>query len=135
MSEDINKRVEQFIQIRDMLKRMGEEYDKKRAPLLQLQEVLSGKLRAFMEANSLENLKTDAGTCYTSTRYTASLPDPEIFMNFVKTNNKFELLDRKANSTAVREYVKENGSLPPGCNLSALQTVGVRRGKNTAAVT
>jgi hypothetical protein len=48
-------------------------------------------------------------------------------MAFVKTTNNYDLLDRKANVTAVKDYVSENGTLPPGVNLSSIKTVGVRR--------
>jgi len=127
MPEDINKRVEQYITIRDKLKELDAAHEEKCKPLRELQEVLSGKLRTFMEANNLDNLKTEAGTCYTSTRYTASLADPDAFMKFVINNKLFDLLDRRANNTAVKEYVNEHNSLPPGCNLNQVQTVGVRR--------
>jgi hypothetical protein len=36
-------------------------------------------------------------------------------------------MDGRANVTAVKDYVKEKGVLPPGCNLNALKSVGVRR--------
>jgi hypothetical protein len=70
---------------------------------------------------------TKGGTIYTSTRYTASLADPEAFMKFVIETRQFDLLDRKANSTAVKDYVGEHNVLPTGCNLTAMKTLGVRR--------
>jgi hypothetical protein len=127
MSEDMAKRVAQYVQIRDALKRLEEDHKKKCEPLLQLQEVLAGRLRTFMETNNLESLKTDSGTCYTSVRYTASLQDPDAFMTYVITNGKFDLLDRRANATAVRDFIAENKAEPPGCKLNAVQSVGVRR--------
>lgn len=127
MSEDIEKRTAQYLQVRDALKRVDEKWEAERKPLQELQEVLSGILRSFMEANKLDNLKTKSGTCYTSTRYSASLADPEAFMQFVINSGKYELLDRRANSTAVKDYVSEHKTLPAGCNLNAVQTVGVRR--------
>lgn len=128
VTEDMEKRTQQFIDVRDALKRLDDEYKEKRKPLLKIQELLSGRMQAFMSANNLENLRTKAGTCYTSVRRTASLADPAAFMNFVIETNQFELLDRRANSTAVQDFVKKNKVLPPGCNLSSIETLGVRRG-------
>lgn len=125
--EDMAKRVEQYIMVRDRLKQIDEEYDAKRKPFLEVQERLSGILRAFMETHNLENLKTDAGTCYTSVRHTASVADADLFMKYVIENGRFELLDRRANPTAVKAFVEETKQLPPGVNLNAVQTVGVRR--------
>ena len=127
MSEDMDKRVEQYVQIRDALKRIEEKYEAERKPLLEIQEILSGMMQEFLDTNKVDNAKTKHGTFYRSTRYTASLADPDVFMKFVIATNKFDLIDRRANATAVKEYVQENNQLPPGCNLNAVQTVGVRR--------
>ena len=130
MTEDINKRVQQYVQIRDLLKAMDAEHEAKRKPIVELQQILSGRIQQFMVDNKItKGIRTEAGTAYVSTRYTASLADPEAFMKYVIENKDFDLIDRRANATAVKEYVGKHNSLPPGCNLNAIQTVGVRRGK------
>lgn len=123
----VDKRVEQYIKVRDALKKMDEEHDERRKPLVELQNLLTGWMQTFMENAGADNIKTSHGTCYSSTRYTASLADPEAFMNYVKSTGNYDLLDRKANVTACRDFVAENNSPPPGVNLSAIKTVGVRR--------
>ena len=128
MAQDIDKRIQQYIDVRDALARIDARYEAERKPLLEIQERLSGMIRSFMETNNItDNLKSKSGTCYLSTRYSASLADPHAFMEFVVRTGKFELLDRRANVTAVKDFVKENNVLPTGCNLNAIQTVGVRR--------
>jgi len=123
----VDVRVEQYIQVRDKLKELDEEYEKKKAPLVEAQNLLTGWLMGFLEKTGSDKVGTKHGTCYTSTRYTTSLADPDAFMKFVIENSAFDLLDRRANATAVREYVKEKNALPPGANLSAIRTLGVRR--------
>lgn len=123
----VDKRVEQYVNIRDALKAMDAEHDEKRKPLVELQNLLTGWLQNFMEQAGADNIKTAHGTCYNSVRYTASLADPEAFMKHIIANNQFDLLDRKANVTAVKDYVAEHNTLPPGVNLSSIKTVGVRR--------
>lgn len=125
-SEVLAKRVAQYIQIRDKLKAMEEEHTKKCAPLREIQNLLSGYMEQFLTNNGADTVKTKNGTFYSSTRYTASLSDADAFMNFVTTNKLFELMDRRANSTAVKDYVKANGHKPPGVNLTAIRTIGVR---------
>lgn len=123
----VDQRVGQYIQVRDALKALEEEYEKKKQPLVEVQNLLNGWLMDFLDKAGADSIKTAAGTCYLSTRYTASLADPDAFMKHVIENNRFELLDRRANATAVKDYVKEHGQLPPGANLSAMKTLGVRR--------
>lgn len=125
--EDMEKRTQQYVIVRDMLKALEEEHAKKKKELNSVLETLSGIIQKFMDDHNLENLATAAGTCYKSTRHTASLSDPAAFMNYVIANQAFDLLDRRANSTAVKAFVQEHNSLPPGCNLSAIQSLGVRR--------
>jgi hypothetical protein len=48
-------------------------------------------------------------------------------MQHVIQNNSFELLDKRANVTAVKDYVKEHNTTPPGVNLSSITSIGVRR--------
>lgn len=125
------QRIAEFITVRDTLKKMDEDHKAKCKPLRELQEMLSGWLMQFLDrlGEGKNSIATEAGTAYTSTRYTTSLADPDLFMKYVIDNELFDLLDRGANPTAVKEYVQTHKSLPPGCNLNAITTVGVRKGK------
>lgn len=124
--EDMEKRTRQYIEIRDALKRIEEKYDAEKRPLLEIQNRLSGIISDFMNANNLENLKTAAGTCYTSSRSSATVQDGSMFMDFIKQGH-WDMIERRANPTAVRDYVKQHNNLPPGVNLTTVQTLGVRR--------
>lgn len=126
-TEDIDKRIEQYVSIRDAIERVAKRHTEELKPLNEILEKLSGRIRSFMDANNIKgSLKTKAGTCYLSTRYTASVADAEAFMDFIKAGN-WDFIERRANSTAVKDYVAEKNELPPGCNLNAIQTLGVRR--------
>lgn len=123
----VERRVKEYIQCRDALAKRKDEFEASIKPLVELQNMLTGWLQSFMDEAGAESVKTSEGTCYSSTKYTASLADPEAFMKFVKSTDNFDLLDRKANVTAVKAYVAEHTTLPPGVNLSSIKTVGVRR--------
>ncbi len=129
VNQTLAKRIQQYVAIRDRLKEMDKAHDEAKKPFTEALTEISGHLQAFLNDSGSDSVKTKWGTCYKTTRYTASLADSQAFMDYVVSNERYELLDRKANSTAVRAFVEESGGLPPGCNLSALSTVGVRRGK------
>lgn len=124
---DMDKIVEQYVQVRDKMKAMNAAHEKALEEPKAIQEILAGSLQAMLDKTNSTSIKTKHGTCYVSTRYTASLPDPEVFMKFVIDNHLFDLIDRRANVTAVKDYVEEKKALPPGVNLTALKTIGVRR--------
>jgi hypothetical protein len=125
--EEVRKRVGQFVVIRDKLRAMDDAHSAAKKPFQDLSNEISGVLQAIMDATGATSIATPEGTCYKTTRYNASLADPDAFMKFVKENDLFDLMDRKANATAVREYTEEKGAPPPGVNLTAISTVGVRR--------
>ena len=127
MSNDMAIRIQQYVALRDRIKQIDEAHDAERKKYSTLMDEVGGLIQVFLDANKLENIKTDHGTAYVTKRYTASLADPDAFMKFVIDNKEFTLLDRRANATAVREYTEDHKALPPGVNLSTMQTLGVRR--------
>lgn len=125
--EDMEKRIRQYIEVRDALERLDEKQKLERQPLQDIQNKLGGIIHKFLDDHNTDGLKTDAGTCYISVRHTASVADPDAFMRYVIDTKNFDLLERRANATAVKAFVAEHNVLPTGVNLSALSSVGVRR--------
>jgi hypothetical protein len=127
MAFDAEKRVAQFVALRDEIKRMDDAYAESKRPFLEMKERLEAELLKNLQETNSEGIRTKAGTVYISTRDSASLEDPEAFMKYVIENNAFDLMDRKANTTAVRDFIEEHHAPPPGAKFSSRQTVGVRR--------
>ena len=86
---------------------------------------LGGFIDAFLAEHNLVNIKTKYGTAYWKTKWSASLVDPDAFMKFVSENGRWDLMDRKSNVAAVREYVKTEKELPPGAKLDSMRTVHI----------
>lgn len=128
MAENMEKRISQYVALRDHIEQMEKQHaEQLKQPKDTLQK-LGGIIQKFLDDNKLENLKTAGGTAYVSVRYTASLSDPDAFMRFVIDTKNFDLLERRASSTACRQFVEDhNGQLPAGVNLNALSSIGVRR--------
>lgn len=123
----VAQRIAEYVRCRDQIKVIEERHKTELAPLKELQDMLGGWLQSALDKAGADSIKSLAGTAYKTQKFTASLADPKAFMDFVIENALFDLMDRKANVTAVKEYVEQNGSLPPGVKLSAIETVGVRR--------
>lgn len=119
--------IRMFVQARDALAKRKSEYEESIKPILEIKSKLEGRMLAFLEESGQTSAKTQYGTCFTSTKDSASLGDPEAFMAYVMKNGAFELLDRRANATAVRDFVEEQGTLPPGVNFTSRISLSVRR--------
>lgn len=125
---DINKRVEQYVRLRDHIKKMDEDHKAKMAPFRETLEQIGSVMLQHMSDQGAASIRTEAGTVYRTEKKTASCADKSAFWSFVVINGLFqEMLDWKPNVTAVNDYVEQNGELPPGVNFTVTNTVGVRR--------
>ena len=127
MAKEISVRVAQYVKLRDLIKIKEKEFKEAMDPYKKALEDLNSILLNHLNQVGANNVNTDNGTVYRTEKKSASLVDPKAFMDYVITNKTWDLLDRKANVTAVAEFVKEQGTLPPGVNFSSAFVVGVRR--------
>lgn len=121
------QRLDEYVRIRERRRQLKKLYETEDAPFKETENLLLAWLLRYLTTNGLENIKTPVGTAFLTTKATASLKDPDEFMKYVLANSRFDLLDRKANTTAVKQFLKENNALPPGVNLSPVMTVGVHK--------
>lgn len=123
----LSTRVAQVVALRDKIKEIKARHKTELAPYLETQEKLNSVLLAHLNAVGADSVRTAAGTFYKAEVVSVSLADPDAFMKYVIANGKFDLLDRKANKTAVEVFIEEYGSPPPGASYSKMYDVNVRR--------
>jgi peptide methionine sulfoxide reductase MsrA len=124
---DIATRVAQYVALRDKIKAQDEAHKIAMKPAKETLEQLNSVLLAHLNGLAVNSASTDSGTVYRTEKKSASLADGKAFMDFVIANAAYDLLDRKANVTAVEEFIKGNNAPPPGVNFSSTYVVGVRR--------
>ena len=114
---DISKRVEQYIRLRDEIKRREDVHKSEMKPFKDALEKLNGALLDHLNQINGDSVKTHAGTVYRTAKKSASLADPDAFMRYVIGSEAWDLLDRKANVTAVEDFIEEHQSAPPGVKI------------------
>lgn len=124
---DINKRVEQYVKLRDLIKEKDEAHKVAMAPYRETLEQLNSALLQHLNHIGGESIRTESGTCYKTEKKSATIADRSAFWNHVASGGDWELLDWKANASAVARYIEEHGTLPPGVNFTVTHVVGVRR--------
>ena len=55
------------------------------------------------------------------------MADKSAFMDYVKDNGAYDLLDVRANKTAVEDFLSQHQDTPPGVVIRREVTVGFRR--------
>lgn len=125
---DMELRTEQFIKLRDKKAQLEERHKEELAPIKEMMEALKAVLSQGMDALNVESVKTACGTVSFTSKASASVSDMDAFWAYIVTTGQFELLDKKANVTAVKEHIENNqGNPPPGVNFNVFRDVGVRR--------
>jgi phage host-nuclease inhibitor protein Gam len=124
----INEAVEMYIKMRDKKAQMKAEFDEKVAPLNEKMEKLEVKLLQAFQTLGMDSVKTEFGTAYTTVRTSASVADKDAFMNFVKEQGEWSLLEIRAAKLAVEQFRDANDNeLPPGISIREERVVNVRR--------
>lgn len=124
---DFEKYVGKFVMLRDAIKQIEERHKLELAPYKSLLEELNTTLCSELQRIGAENVSTAAGTAYVSAKKAASLADKSAFWSYVVATGQWDLLDYKANVTAVEEHINQNSVPPPGVNWSTRHVAGVRR--------
>lgn len=93
-----------------------------------LQDKLEALFLAKFQKSGTDSLTIrGVGTAYTASRCSASVADKEIFLDFIKQNEEWGLLDTRALKSAVEDYKLAHQALPPGINWKEEIVVNVRK--------
>lgn len=135
----VDTRVSQYVRLRDHIKALDDAHKKKMEPLRETLEQLNSDLLARLDQAGAESVKTEHGTVYKTAKKSASIADKSAFWAWVVATGDWDLLDYKANPTAVEDFIakraaeyeadptKPKPAPPPGVNFSKAFVVGVRR--------
>lgn len=124
----LSEAVTLYIQLRDKKAQMKSEFEASVAPINEKMEKLEAKLLDVFNKTGMDSVKTEHGTAYTAVRTTASVADREAFMEFVKANEEWSLIEVRAAKTAIEQFRDNNDNeLPPGINIRSERVVNIRR--------
>lgn len=85
------------------------------------------ELMAFLNDAKSDSVKSEHGTAFKRTETSVTVANSSEFSRFVISEELWELIDFRANKTAVKEYLEKTEALPPGVNLSAVTVLSVRK--------
>jgi len=127
MAHDVNEIVTKYIALRDKKSALKKEFDDKVAKLDTAMETMEVYLAQLMTSLGVDSISADAGTAYTSVRTKVKILDREKARLFVLKTKNLDLLELRASSTGVTQYMQEFGKLPDGFDALVESTVNIRR--------
>ncbi len=81
----------------------------------------------WLTSENVNSVNTDAGTAYKTTVEQATVSDMSSFIEFVKENEAWHLLEKRVSKTGVRELLDADEPLPPGINWYVTTAINVRK--------
>jgi hypothetical protein len=128
MSQDAEKVITKYIELRDRKSGLKKQYDSEVAKLDEAMEVIETYLMSMMKTLGVDSLKaSDAGTAYRTVRTKASIDDRAQARAFVLKTGNLDLFELRASGTGVKTYLEEHKALPPGFSVLEEETVNIRR--------
>lgn len=124
---DVNKLVDSYIELRDKKAKIKAEYDLKVAEVDTVLDKIEAALLRVLNDTGVDSMRATSGTAYKSVRTSATVADWDAFLTFVKSNEAWEMLERRAAKSAVEQYKAANEDLPPGLNYREEVVVNIRR--------
>lgn len=125
----VGKLTGMYVKLRDRIKKTEQRHKEELAGAKDLLMQMGTRLLDELNKCGGDSIASPEGTAYRTERVSASISDASQFRDYVIANELFDMLDWKANPTAVKDHITEFGAAPPGINLNTAFTVGVRRGK------
>ena len=123
----VSELVSKYIELRDKKAQIKAEYDVKVAKVDDVLNKIEAKFLEVFEQTGMDSVRTEFGTAYASLRTSCTIADKEAFMEFVKNNNEWPLLEVRPSKIAVEQYKSVTEELPPGVNWRAERVVNIRR--------
>jgi hypothetical protein len=127
MTVNVDQVVAAYMKLRDQKAAIRKEADEKIDEIETKLDKLEKWIKVKADADGVTSFKTPHGTAFLTTTDFANVEDWDATLNFIKTNDAFDMLERRVSKTAVRAYIELNKSVPAGVNYGTRLDVNVRK--------
>jgi hypothetical protein len=120
--------VEEYIHLRDLKAKAKETFAEFcHVNYNERMDAIEGELLNLLNAMGVDSLAGKTGTAYKNISTSVTIADAREFRRHVIGTEGWDLIDWRANKTAVNELVEQGEPVPPGVNRTAIYTIGIRR--------
>lgn len=123
----IDKAIEAVIKLRNKKAAVEAEVKDRLSEIKAKIDKLEAYLKVRADEMGVTSFKTDAGTAFLTTSDYANVADWSAILEFIKENSAYDLLEKRVNKSAVRVYMDQLNTVPPGINYGTMISVNVRK--------
>lgn len=90
-------------------------------------EKLEAWIKQQADTQGVTSFKTKHGTAFLTTTDFANVADWDAVLTYIRENEAYDMLEKRISKIAVRGYIEENKSVPPGVNYGTKLEVNIRK--------
>lgn len=124
---NIDDVIKGYVKMRDALDARVAEQKAELVPMRENMRKVEAWLQNQLQTQGLKNFKGASGTAFLKEVTSATVQDWDATLEFIRTNERWELLERRVSKTVVEDYAESTGEIPPGVELKREIVVQVRR--------
>lgn len=127
MEVNVEQVVAAYMKLREKKKAIEAKADEEVNAIKIKMEKFETWIREKANEDGVTSFKTRSGTAFLTTTDYANVADWDAVLNFIKTNQAFDMLERRISKTAVRSYIDAHKEVPAGVDYGTRLTVNVRK--------
>jgi hypothetical protein len=93
-------------------------------------EKLEAWIKEQADVQGVTSFKTKHGTAFLTTTDYANVADWDAVLDFIRTQEAFDMLEKRISKIAVRGYIEANKAVPPGVNYGTKLEINIRKPAN-----
>jgi hypothetical protein len=102
-------------------------FDERIKPYTDALATIKGAALAHLQEQGQQNAKTEFGTAYQSTIMSVKVDNPAIFLDFIREQGLWTMLQVGALKEPVREFLDTTSRPPPGLKVDFITKCNIRR--------
>ena len=127
MTVQVDDVVATYMKLRSQKESMEAEVKDRVSTIKAKMEKLEAWIKEQADIQGVTSFKTKHGTAFLTTTDYANVGDWDAVLDFIRTQEAFDMLEKRISKIAVRGYIEANKAVPPGVNYGTKLEINIRK--------
>ena len=127
MTVNVGDVVATYMKLRSQKEAIEAEVKDRVSTIKAKMEKLEAWIKEQADVQGVTSFKTKHGTAFLTTTDYANVADWDAVLDFIRTQEAFDMLEKRISKIAVRGYIVANKAVPPGVNYGTKLEVNIRK--------
>jgi hypothetical protein len=127
MTVNVDDVVATYMKLRSQKESIEAEVKDRVSVIKAKMEKLEAWIKEQADVQGVTSFKTKHGTAFLTTTDYANVADWDAVLDFIRTQEAFDMLEKRISKIAVRGYIEANKAVPPGVNYGTKLEINIRK--------